>query len=203
MPKFFDFRSILENSIIYNTYQRVVGGVRARRLFIENDVNIKSNQKLLDIGCGPGYVIDFLPEVDYVGFDIDSNYIQTAKQKYSNKLFTCSSIADFHIENPKTFDVVMCAGVLHHLNDQEADELFTLAKRALKPNGRLVTLDGCYTNNQNIFAKKLLDLDRGQYVRTEEEYLKLATKHFSKVTTKIDESYFHIPYTSIILQYYP
>lgn len=202
MSKILDPRSILENSIIYNTFQKIVGGVRARRLFIENDVNIKPNQKLLDIGCGPGYLIDFLPEVNYTGIDIDSNYIKTAKEKYKDKIFYCTPVEDFNLEQPNTFDVVIAAGVVHHLNDLQAAALFKLAKKALKPGGKLVTLDGCYVENQNPIAKKLLDLDRGQYVRTESEYLKIAEQHFSNVNTKIDTTYFHIPYTSIILQNY-
>jgi len=200
MIRLLDPRSILKASFLYNFYQKLVGGVRARRLFITKDVNINPNQKILDIGCGPGYIIDFLPEVNYTGFDIDPNYIETAKKTYPDKSFTCSSIETFHIEDPHTFDVVICAGVLHHLNDEEASTLFKLAKQALKPEGRLLTFDGCYVKNQNPVAKKLLDLDRGKYVRTKSEYLRITKQHFSNIETKIDTNYFHIPYTSIVIK---
>ncbi|WP_299890744.1 bifunctional 2-polyprenyl-6-hydroxyphenol methylase/3-demethylubiquinol 3-O-methyltransferase UbiG [uncultured Lacinutrix sp.] len=199
MPKTFDPRSILENSIVYNTFQHIVGGVRARRLFIKNDVKIKANEKILDIGCGPGYLIDFLPKVDYTGIDIDAKYIKTAKERYKDKTFYCTPVEDFNLESPNTFDVVIAAGVVHHLNNEQASALFDLAKRALKPNGRLITLDGCFIDKQNPIAKKLLQLDRGKFVRREEEYKVLANNHFNTVTTKIDETYFNIPYTSVIV----
>jgi len=200
MAKSFDPRRILENSIIYNTFQYIVGGVRARRLFVENDVRLQVNQKILDIGCGPGYLIDFLPNADYTGIDIDANYIKTAKTRYPNDTFYCTAVEDFNLEAPNTFDVVIAAGVIHHLTDSQTSRLFELAKKALKPNGRLITLDGCYIEKQNPIAKKLLDMDRGKFVRTEEKYIALASKHFNTVNSKVDNSYFNIPYTSIILE---
>jgi len=104
------------------------------------------------------------------------------------------------LEEPHAFDVVIAAGVVHHLNDSQTSDLFKLAKRALKPNGRLITLDGCYIEKQNPIAKKLLDMDRGQFIRTEYDYVFLASKHFDTVNAKIDQSYFNIPYTSIIME---
>ncbi|TGV02568.1 class I SAM-dependent methyltransferase [Flavivirga rizhaonensis] len=199
MAKKFDPRTFLEKSIIYNTYQYIVGGVRARRLFIENDVSVKANQKILDIGCGPGYLIDFLPEVDYTGIDIDSNYIKTAKERYKDKTFYCTSIEKFNLEAPHTFDIVITAGVIHHLDDVQASTLFELAKKALKPNGRLVTLDGCFLDKQNLISKTLLKYDRGKFVRHEDEYFYLASKHFNNVSAKIEDKYFHIPYSLIIM----
>ncbi|OIQ17376.1 trans-aconitate 2-methyltransferase [Lacinutrix sp. MedPE-SW] len=200
MAKSFDPRRILENSIIYNTFQHIVGGVKARRLFVKNDVRLQANQKILDIGCGPGYLIDFLPDADYTGIDIDANYIKTAKERYPNDTFYCTAVEDFNLEAPNTFDVVIAAGVIHHLTDAQTSRLFELAKKALKPNGRLITLDGCYIEKQNPIAKKLLDMDRGKFVRTEDEYFFLASKHFDNVSVKIDNTYFNIPYTSIILE---
>lgn len=199
MAKKFDPRTILKNSIIYNTYQYIVGGVRARRLFIENDVSVKANQKILDIGCGPGYLIDFLPKVDYTGIDIDSNYIKTAKERYKDKTFHCTSIEAFNLEALHTFDIVITAGVIHHLDDAQALTLFELAKKALKPNGRLVTLDGCFIDKQNLISKTLLKHDRGKFIRHEDEYFYLASKHFNNVSAKIENKYFHIPYSLIIM----
>ncbi|AEH01631.1 trans-aconitate 2-methyltransferase [Lacinutrix sp. 5H-3-7-4] len=200
MAKSFDPRRILENSIIYNTFQYIVGGVRARRLFVENDVRLQVNQKILDIGCGPGYLIDFLPNTDYTGIDIDANYIKTAKTRYPNDTFYCTAVEDFNLEAPNTFDVVIAAGVIHHLTDSQTSRLFELAKKALKPNGRLITLDGCYIEKQNPIAKKLLDIDRGQFVRTEDAYINLTSTFFSNVNSKIANNYFHIPYTLMIME---
>ena len=77
--------------------------------------------------------------------------------------------------------------------------VLSLAKSVLGKNGRHVTFDGCYIDHQNRISKKFLDMDRGNFVRREEVYKKLANQVFTEVTTKIDESYFRIPYTSVIM----
>lgn len=195
-----DFRQILEHPVLYTLYQKLVGGYKARRLFIENDVNIKSNDEILDIGCGPGYILDFLPEVNYTGIDLDKNYIEKAIDNYGDRgSFICTSIDNFEANNNNRYDRIITSGVLHHLTDKQCNTLFTKAKQLLKTNGRFVSMDGCYIPNQNKIAKYLLDKDRGEYVRSTEEYLSLATSIFDNVSHKINNSYFNIPYTSIIL----
>ncbi len=199
MLKSLDPRSFLKFSFLYTSYQYIVGGIRARRLFVENDTNIKSNQRVLDIGCGPGDILKFLPKVDYVGVDVDQKYIATAKKDYPEHTFLCTDVSSIDLESYGAFDYVIATGVLHHLDDEEVLALFQLAKKVLKKTGKLVTFDGCYTDTQSFMAKKFLDMDRGNFVRREAEYKGLASKVFNDVTTKMDESYFVIPYTSVIV----
>ena len=99
-----------------------------------------------------------------------------------------------------TFDLVMAIGVIHHLNDAQAAKLFELARRVLRPGGRLVTFDGCYVPRQSRIARWMLAHDRGRFVRTQEEYLRLASAHFSKVESQIRHDLLRIPYTHLILR---
>jgi 2-polyprenyl-3-methyl-5-hydroxy-6-metoxy-1,4-benzoquinol methylase len=192
---------ILKNPFIYWAYQRLVGGDTARKLFIKNNVKPVEGKKILDIGCGPGNILDFLPKMDYYGFDIDANYIEAAKQKYGDKgTFICSNMKEFVVPEPGTFDIVIATGVLHHLGDCDAKKLFKIASQALKPSGRLITFDGCYTDKQNFIAYLMLKFDRGKYVRTKKEYENLAAQSFSFINSVIDETYFHLPYTSVIME---
>ncbi|MDN3492608.1 class I SAM-dependent methyltransferase [Winogradskyella bathintestinalis] len=196
----FDPRKILSHPVVYTSYQKIVGGYRARKLFVENNVKIKPGQKILDIGCGPGDILEFLPKVDYTGIDLDANYIAQAKKKYGNKgQFKCAGVDGLDLEENHTFDIVISAGVLHHLTDEQCFNLFEIAVKALKPNGRFISFDGCYIPNQNKISAYFLRKDRGQFVRTQPEYERLAKTYFSNVVSTIDESYFFIPYTSIIM----
>lgn len=200
MSRKFSLRNVLNNSFLYWSYQRLVGGHKARRLFIENMVKPIKGNKILDIGCGPGNIIEFLPEVDYYGFDTDINYIASAIRNYGNKgTFVCATMNAFTVPNPGTFDIVIASGIIHHLNDDEAKKLFQAASKALKPNGRLVTLDGCFVSGQNRISHFLLKYDRGQYVRKQKEYEDLALKFFSNIKLRIEKQYFHIPYTLLIM----
>jgi tRNA A37 threonylcarbamoyladenosine biosynthesis protein TsaE len=94
-------------------------------------------------------------------------------------------------------------GLVHHLDDDETVKLFTAIKRAMKPEGRLVTLDGGYRAGQTALARMFLDNDRGKYVRDEPGYVNVAGKVFSKVQSVAREDLFRIPYTTVILQCSP
>ncbi len=146
-------------------------------------------------------MLEFLPKVDYTGVDIDQDYINQAMSNYGDKArFICSDISSLELNDIGTYDIVSAAGVLHHLNDKACIQLFEVAKKALKPGGKFVSMDGCYTKNQNKIARFFLDKDRGEFVRTQDEYTTLAEQVFVHVSSYIDESYFRIPYTSIIME---
>ena len=200
MSSKFDLRNVLRHPIVYTTYQKLVGGYRARRLFIENHVPITPGQKLLDIGCGPADLLDFLPKVDYTGIDHDADYIAQAKKKYGDKgTFICADVDELKLSANEHFDFIIAAGVLHHLDDAQCLHLFDTLSKVLKPGGRFVSMDGCFIPNQNKISEYFLKKDRGEFVRTQQAYEVLANKGFDNVEVTIDESYFKIPYTSIIL----
>lgn len=195
-----DPRQILQHPLIYTTYQKIVGGYRARKLFVDNDVKPQKGQQILDIGCGPGDILDFLNDVNYVGIDIDSDYISKAKQKYGHKGKFLKGTVDQINLNGQKFDTVFSAGVLHHLTDKEVLDLLNFAKKHLKREGIFVSFDGVFIDNQNKISRYFLKKDRGQYIRTTKQYLSLAEQVFPNVTYSIDETYFRIPYTSIIIK---
>lgn len=100
----------------------------------------------------------------------------------------------------KDFDLVIASGILHHLNDTEALQLFELSYTALKPNGRLITFDGCYASKQSIISRYLLSCDRGRFVRDLGEYKRLARQYFVNVDHTIYNDLLRVPYTHLILE---
>ena len=86
------------------------------------------------------------------------------------------------------------------LNGRWGVTLFAGAAKILRPGARLVTLDGVYVERQNPIAKILLKLDRGRHVRTADQYIALAQKHFEIVKSTILHDLMTIPYTHIILE---
>ncbi len=160
-----------------------------------------SRAKDLDIGCGPGYAIEYLPESDYIGFDTDQRYINYARDRYGQSgFFFCQELNDETINNMESFDLVIMNGLLHHLDDRDVIALFKRIKRLLKPSGKIVTLDGCYVERQSPIARKLLDLDRGNYVRDEKMYVSLASEVFGSAIPHIRHDLFRIPCTLLIMQ---
>jgi 2-polyprenyl-3-methyl-5-hydroxy-6-metoxy-1,4-benzoquinol methylase len=197
-----DPRRILSLPVAYRIFSSAIARKGWRALHVRENIRAAAGDRILDIGCGPGDVLDYLPEVDYHGFDLNEAYIEFAKIKYRGRgQFHCRSVEKAVLPgDPHSYDIVTANAILHHLPDGEAATLFQLAHHALKPGGRLVTFDGCYVQNQNKIARYLLSHDRGKYVRTTEGYLALAKETFATVDHKIYENLLRLPYTHIVLE---
>ena len=191
---------ILKRPSAYLFFQWLVGGSRARRLLIDHFVRPVPHMRLLDVGCGPAHVLQWLPEVDYTGTDMDAEAIEYARQTYGHRArFLRTDPAEPVPADIGSFDVIMMNGVMHHLDDVTL--VATLAQLAgcLAPGGRLVTLDGCYFPDTRGLRAWLLANDRGKHVRTEAEYRALATRHFSVVETHRQRRMFRVPYDAMVM----
>lgn len=195
------FSKTLDLPAGYHLFRWLVGGQCAWRTFLAEYVKPVPGEKILDIGCGPADVLDFLPKCNYTGLDISSNYIRSAKKRFGSRgRFLCGDVGLVSIEAGEGgFDLVLAMGVIHHLDDAQAAGMFDLACRLLRPAGRLVTYDGCYVPQQSRAARWLLARDRGKFVRRPEEYLNLATKQFAKVDSFIRHDLLRVPYTHLIM----
>ncbi len=155
---------------------------------------------MLDIGCGTAELLAYLPEVEYWGFDVSESYIAAARKRYGPKgNFVCKLLDLKDLETLPKFDVVIASGLLHHLDTDAAHELFRLAKAALRPGGRLVTIDCCFADGQNMISRLLVSYDRGQNVLDGEGYRKLATPVFKEVAGRVRHQAW-IPYTHWIME---
>ena len=142
-------------------------------------VRPQSDANVLDIGCGPADIIECLPGVSYWGFDISPAYINQAKKKYGKVgHFFCKELTAEDLEYLPRFDIALAIGVLHHLDDTDAGILLDLVHRALKPGGRLITMDACFEDGQHPLARLLISWDRGQNVRSRKGYSELVSRVF-------------------------
>ncbi len=193
-------RSVLSIPFMYDLFGWLIGGNSSRATFVKQYVHPNKGDRVLDIGCGPGSIIPFLPiGTEYVGFDASQKYIDFAKKHFDGKgTFICEQVSCASITQ-QSFDIVLAMGILHHLDDVEALSLFKLAKSALKSNGKLVTIDPVYTDNQPKLAKWIISKDRGDYVRNERDYSLLANQVFLDNHIEIRHDLLRIPYSHIII----
>ena len=177
---------VLSLPAAYRAFSQLVGKGHWSGYLAEY-VKPRPGEKVLDIGCGPGDVLEFMPAGQYIGFDISHEYIQAAQARFGIRgRFWCNDVGLVALEQELgTFDLVLATGVLHHLDDERAVKLFALAKRALRPDGRLITFDGCFVPEQSRLARWILRQDRGKFVRQRHEYERLASASFSKLDTHV------------------
>lgn len=194
-------RKILSRPSGYDGFQRLVGSNKFRRAYVANYIKPSEASRILDIGCGTGEILQFLPaSVEYHGYDLSAEYIQAAESRYRDRGFWhCASVLDMRLEHYGSFDIVMANGVLHHLGDAEVLQLAEIASKALKPEGRFCSFDGCFVEKQNPIARYLISKDRGRNVRKAEEYKALIDPFFAHVKLDIRHNMLRIPYTHAIM----
>jgi SAM-dependent methyltransferase len=200
MEKKTGLHSALSIPLLYNLFQRMVGAERVRRKVVDELIRPHAGDRVLDIGCGTGEWYPFLGRVDYHGFDACLDYILTARENHPTGKFTCQVISEHSLEQSGQFNIALAIGILHHLDDKEASQLFALAQKALKPGGRLITLDPCYDQRQSRMAKWIISCDRGKNTRREQDYVTLAGVGFSQIKPNLWLHPLRIPYTYCILE---
>jgi SAM-dependent methyltransferase len=180
-------RSVLTHPWVYKALQTAVGAGKFRRYFIGHHVRPKAGERILDIGCGPGEIVPYLPEgVEYVGYDISPDYIEWAKHRFPGRgEFHAAPFQESELGRHRPFDTAIVIAVLHHLDDDEARNLLSLLKRAVRAGGRVITADLVSIEGQNPIARMMVDWDRGQNVRRADQYTALATPIFDRVNGEV------------------
>lgn len=200
-------RRVLTVPWVYNTFQTAVGKKRVYAWLQANAWRLEPGQKVLDIGCGTGAVLEFMrSDVNYVGFDISEPYIEHARKAWSGdatKTFVVGKAEDFIVAPPEAMagaDVVVMNGLMHHLEDDEAVTAMKLAKACLAPGGRFIALETTDLVSHARLANWLTSKDRGQNVRPEPEWKTLVGSVFDDFDTSILTGVLRIPYSQILIE---
>ena len=176
MSKLYD--RIMGSPLVYD-YLRpfLLGGITVRPAY-EMLLPVK-NEKILDVGCGTGIALKYLSEfAEYHGFDTDTVALNAFKKKYRD--YPGLNIYNLQVTRRDVERIdphkILLMGLLHHLDDNAAVTLmesFAYAK-SLK---RIVSTDVYYKKGlRYLTGNALARFDRGQYVRTPEEYKALIEK---------------------------
>jgi len=195
-----DPRALLAHPMAYVAHSRLAASQARKRDFVNRFVKTKPGERVLDIGCGTAALLPLMPDVTYVGFDLSREYVENARKthgargEFHHRALTAEAAKEF-----EPFDLVMAIGVVHHLDDGEAELLFQVAHGALRQGGRLLTCDGAFVSGQNLVARMLLKLDRGRHVRTPEAYQMIAERVFRTVDASVHHDLNTIPYTHCVM----
>jgi SAM-dependent methyltransferase len=188
-------RAVLTVPRVYETFQRAIGSPNVRRALIERYLKPEPGQRVLDIGCGPADLLDWMPNVDYVGFDLSERYIASAREHFGDRgRFFVGDVAAVDAAPLGRFDRVVAKGVLHHIDDAAAERLFTMAAGVLAPGGLLATIDPCFSPGQTALSRLVVSRDRGQHVRTPDGYEALARTSFDEVSVERHDDLLRVPY---------
>ena len=193
---------ILDRAGVYGALQSLLLRKDGRSRYVREFVRPFPGCRILDIGCGPGDILAHLPQSvgEYSGFDMNPGYIEAARRRWGARgRFICEKVDTATLKEPESYDIVLANGIVHHLGEAEARQLFDIAYRALRPGGRLVTYDNVHIENQHWFARWLISRDRGRAVRTREGYEALARGRFESIESALLHDTLRVPYTILVM----
>lgn len=114
--------------------------VVAQRSYVIRQLNLTPGERVLDIGCGPGFLCESVAEIvghkgAVVGIDISADLIALCNKRRSAAWLSYSVSDATRIEQADaSFDVAVCMQVVEYVPD--ADRVLAEAFRVLKPGGR-------------------------------------------------------------------
>lgn len=131
---------------------------------------------VLDFGSGTGANCPIFAPVNYLGVDPDQNRIRFASRLYPQYSFR---VLEDHLlpVADKTVDYILIIAVLHHISSEEIGTYIDEFKRILKPTGSIIVIEPCYFEKKPISNSFMKWVDKGEYIRKEEEYLNLFEDH--------------------------
>jgi 2-polyprenyl-3-methyl-5-hydroxy-6-metoxy-1,4-benzoquinol methylase len=189
----------LEISSVYAKLMGFLLGANTHKTLVDEYIQPTPGCSVLDVGCGPAVILDLFHDVKYVGLDHNPNYIATATKKYGSKgTFICAGVNQLNDYGLKTFDRIIILGVMHHLDDAQLAQLMMSLKDRLNHGGVLITFDVAFEDKQNLIAKLLAKNDRGNFVRTKEQYIEFIEMSFKVQQADIRHDLLRVPYTHLL-----
>lgn len=178
-------RALLDQPAIFNLSQLVIsGGQRATKRWARAWVGARPGDRLLDVCCGTG---EFAPVVatpglalDYLGVDLNAQYIAYARRRYGEgpgRRFAAADATQLRLA-PDSFDRALFVNSLHHFPDTLAAGILREVARVLRPGGRLVLIDMVGDDPRPV-QRFFLDSDRGDYRRSLAAQLALVAADFA------------------------
>lgn len=186
---------------VYDLCQGLIRSHSSRANFFSTVIRPEKGMRVLDVGCGTGDALKHLDGVEYLGIDRNEAYIRSARSRWNRQdEFLCGDVSSIDELQLGKFDVVLCLGVLHHLDDQTASSLLQEISGILTPRGRFISHDPVYVEGQSALAKFIVSRDRGRFVRRRLDLEELARQTFASVKSEINFRPLNIPYTEIVLE---
>ena len=133
-----------------NFFFRYIENKRVR-ILIEM-AEIKEQDRVLEVGCGAGHILERIPTGKLYGIDISDIQIKRAKERLGDRAELVKSPGEQIPYDNKYFDKLLCSEVIEHVLDPAP--LLAEMKRVLKDDGVL----SLSIPNENLinFVKKIL-----------------------------------------------
>ena len=97
--------------------------------------------KILEIGCGKGYILKYLQSKGYSnidGIDLSPEDVEIAKKYVEIDNIYCADALEELLRKKGVYDCIIGKDILEHVEKDKIDEFLNSIKNALKPSGRVI-----------------------------------------------------------------
>jgi len=170
--------SLMEHPLVYRLWQAPFAEKKLAPFFSHNDM--RSMRRVLDVGCGPGTNAAHFSQTEYVGVDINPDYIADARRRHPGLRFVVADVTTSP-ELGARFDCVLVNSFLHHVNDHDARSILDHLAPLVTGDGYVHLLELVLPERRSP-AQLLARLDRGRYARPVDAWRKLFTARYEPAT---------------------
>lgn len=132
-------------------------------------------RKVLDVGCGPGTNAPHFRGLDYLGLDINPDYVALARSRYGMD-FQVADVTEWRVRDD-AYDFILVNSFFHHVDDADADRILSHLATLLTEDGHIHILDLVLPPGPSP-ARLLARMDRGDHPRPLATWRALFGRHF-------------------------
>jgi SAM-dependent methyltransferase len=182
---------LLELPLVYRTWQAPFASAKLKP-FLAN-LDLASTRRVLDVGCGPGTNARVFAGAEYVGIDINPDYIRTAASRFPGR-WVVGDVTDESVLPDQQFDCVFANSLMHHLDDEAVRSLLGRMARLTAPGGKVHVLDLVLPPHASA-GRMLARLDRGRFARPLDRWRALFNEHLRE--ERFQPYSFGLPYVPL------
>ncbi|HSM62136.1 MAG TPA: class I SAM-dependent methyltransferase [Longimicrobiales bacterium] len=151
---------IFELPWVYRAWQAPFAERKLAPLKRHNDLS--AVRSVLDVGCGPGTNAPHFRGLDYLGLDINPEYVSRARERYGMR-FEVADVTRWEARDG-AFDLILVNSFFHHVDDEASDRILGHLATLLTEDGRVHVLDLVLPDAPSP-ARLLARMDRGDHPR--------------------------------------
>ena len=171
---------ILNYPLIFNIVRNILDGGQVR--YIKKIILQYNIENIIDIGCGCGF-FSKIAKNRYLGIDYNKKFISYSNRKFGNKNTKFIVMDATKLSVKDIFDTGILINFIHHFSD---DEVISILENARKNVKNYVIIHDLIPQ-KNLISKFFYSIDRGKFIRTLPQQIKL----IKKANLKIEKILYH------------
>lgn len=171
------FTGVMDHVTLYRWFQAPFAERKLLPVRKHNDIS--RARRVLDVGCGPGTNTRHFGHADYLGIDINPQYVAWASRRHGDHFAVCDVRERLPPAGPG-FDLILVNSFLHHVDTPDVRRILSRLAMLLTRDGYVHILDLVMPADPSI-ARFLARADRGDFPRPLGDWRVLFVESFEPV----------------------